>query len=107
MFTAGLLADLLLLLPIGWLSDRLEARVVLTPALLLMAGALAYMFTRFVAGNLSVFLGSGAGVLAIVMTAPGGGISGSSFAWTNAFGKTPRGPARCDPSRRRRARLRR
>jgi predicted MFS family arabinose efflux permease len=42
-FTAGLLADLLLLLPIGWLSDRLEARVVLTPALLLMAGALAYL----------------------------------------------------------------
>jgi len=42
-FTAGLLVDLILLLPIGWLSDRLEARVVLTPALLLMAGALAYL----------------------------------------------------------------
>jgi MFS family permease len=42
-FTAGLLADLLLLVPIGWLADRLEARVVLTPALLLMAGALAYL----------------------------------------------------------------
>ncbi len=42
-FTAGLLADLILLLPIGWLSDRLEGRVVLTPALLLMAGALAYL----------------------------------------------------------------
>jgi predicted MFS family arabinose efflux permease len=42
-FTAGLLIDLILLLPIGWLSDRLEARVVLTPALLLMAGALAYL----------------------------------------------------------------
>ena len=42
-FTAGLLVDLVLLLPIGWLSDRLEARVVLTPALLLMAGALAYL----------------------------------------------------------------
>jgi predicted MFS family arabinose efflux permease len=41
-FTAGLLADLILLLPIGWLSDRLEARIVLTPALLLMAGTLAY-----------------------------------------------------------------
>src|SRR5262245_56425185 len=41
-FTAGLLADLIRLLPIGWLSDRLEARIVLTPALLLMAGALAY-----------------------------------------------------------------
>jgi len=39
-----------------------------------MVGALAYMFTRFVAGNLSVFLGVGAAVLAIVMTAPGGGI---------------------------------
>jgi MFS family permease len=42
-FTAGLFVDLLLLLPIGWLSDRLEGRVVLTPALLLMAGALAYL----------------------------------------------------------------
>jgi len=42
-FTAGLLADLLLLLPVGWLSDRLEGRVVLTPALLLIAGALAYL----------------------------------------------------------------
>jgi MFS family permease len=41
--TAGLLVDLILLLPIGWLSDRLEGRVVLTPALLLMAGALAYL----------------------------------------------------------------
>ena len=41
-FTAGLLADLILLLPVGWLSDRLEGRVVLTPALLLIAGALAY-----------------------------------------------------------------
>jgi MFS family permease len=42
-FTAGLLVDLVLLLPMGWLSDRLEGRVVLTPALLLMAGALAYL----------------------------------------------------------------
>jgi len=42
-FTAGLLADLILLLPVGWLSDRLEGRVVLTPALLLIAGALAYL----------------------------------------------------------------
>jgi MFS family permease len=42
-FTAGLLVDLILLLPIGWLADRLEGRVVLTPALLLMAGALAYL----------------------------------------------------------------
>jgi MFS family permease len=42
-FTAGLLVDLILLLPIGWLSDRLECRIVLTPALLLMAGALAYL----------------------------------------------------------------
>src|SRR5205807_3837782 len=42
-FTAGLLIDLILLLPIGWLADRLEGRVVLTPALLLMAGALAYL----------------------------------------------------------------
>ena len=41
-FTAGLLADLILLRPIGWLSDRLEARIVLTPALLLMSGTLAY-----------------------------------------------------------------
>ena len=42
-FTAGLLVDLVLLLPIGWLSDRLEGRVVLTPALLLMAGGLALL----------------------------------------------------------------
>jgi MFS family permease len=42
-FTSGLLVDLILLLPIGWLSDRLEGRVVLTPALLLMAGALVYL----------------------------------------------------------------
>jgi MFS family permease len=42
-FTAGLLVDLVLLLPMGWLSDRLEGRVVLTPALLLMAGALTYL----------------------------------------------------------------
>lgn len=42
-FTAGLLVDLILLLPMGWLSDRLEGRVVLTPALLLMAGALAFL----------------------------------------------------------------
>ena len=42
-FTAGLLVDLVLLLPIGWLSDRLEGRIVLTPALLLMAGALALL----------------------------------------------------------------
>jgi MFS family permease len=42
-FTAGLLVDLVLLLPMGWLSDRLEGRVVLTPALLLMAGGLALL----------------------------------------------------------------
>jgi MFS family permease len=42
-FTAGLLVDLLLLLPMGWLSDRLACRVVLTPALLLMAAALAWL----------------------------------------------------------------
>lgn len=35
--TVGLLGDLFLLMPMGWLADRLEARVVLTPALLLMA----------------------------------------------------------------------
>jgi len=44
-FTAGLLVDLVLLLPIGWLSDRLECRVVLTPALLLLASTLA-LFTQ-------------------------------------------------------------
>lgn len=42
-FTAGLLVDLVLLLPMGWLSDRLACRVVLTPALLLMAGGLALL----------------------------------------------------------------
>jgi MFS family permease len=42
-FTAGLLADLVLLLPMGWLSDRLDYRVVLTPAMLLMAVTLAWL----------------------------------------------------------------
>jgi MFS family permease len=42
-FTAGLLVDFILLLPMGWLSDRLECRVVLTPALLLMAAALTWL----------------------------------------------------------------
>jgi MFS family permease len=42
-FTAGLLVDLALLLPIGWLSDRLEYRVVLTPAMLLMAATLLWL----------------------------------------------------------------
>jgi MFS transporter, DHA1 family, multidrug resistance protein len=40
--TAGLLVDLALLLPVGWLSDRLDYRVVLAPALLLMALVLAW-----------------------------------------------------------------
>lgn len=42
-FTIGLLFDLLLLMPLGWLSDRLEYRTVLTPAMLLMALALFYL----------------------------------------------------------------
>jgi len=42
-FTAGLLVDLALLLPVGWVSDRLDYRVVLTPAMLLMAVALAWL----------------------------------------------------------------
>ena len=41
-FTAGLLVDLALLLPVGWVSDRLDYRVVLAPAMLLMALALAW-----------------------------------------------------------------
>jgi DHA1 family multidrug resistance protein-like MFS transporter len=41
-FTAGLLVDLALLLPVGWLSDRLDYRVVLAPAMLLMAVTLAW-----------------------------------------------------------------
>jgi MFS family permease len=41
--TAGLLVDLVLLLPIGWLSDRLQGRIVLGPALLLMAAALVWL----------------------------------------------------------------
>jgi predicted MFS family arabinose efflux permease len=40
-FTAGLLVDLALLLPVGWVSDRLDYRVVLAPAMLLMALVLA------------------------------------------------------------------
>jgi MFS family permease len=39
--TAGLFVDLVLLLPIGWVSDRLQGRTVLAPALLLMAASLA------------------------------------------------------------------
>lgn len=41
-FTAGLLVDLALLLPVGWVSDRLDCRVVLAPAMLLMAVILAW-----------------------------------------------------------------
>jgi predicted MFS family arabinose efflux permease len=40
--TAGLLVDLTLLLPVGWVSDRLDYRVVLAPALLLMALVLVW-----------------------------------------------------------------
>jgi predicted MFS family arabinose efflux permease len=40
--TAGLLVDLALLLPVGWLSDRHDYRVVLAPAMLLMALVLAW-----------------------------------------------------------------
>jgi predicted MFS family arabinose efflux permease len=40
--TAGLFVDLALLLPVGWLSDRLDYRAVLAPALLLMALVLAW-----------------------------------------------------------------
>jgi MFS family permease len=42
-FTAGLLVDLALLLPMGWLSDRLESRAVLAPAMLLMAAMLVWL----------------------------------------------------------------
>jgi DHA1 family multidrug resistance protein-like MFS transporter len=41
-FTAGLLVDFGLLLPVGWLSDRLDYRIVLAPAMLLMAMTLAW-----------------------------------------------------------------
>jgi DHA1 family multidrug resistance protein-like MFS transporter len=41
-FTAGLLVDLALLLPVGWVSDRLDYRIVLAPAMLLMAVTLAW-----------------------------------------------------------------
>lgn len=41
-FTAGLLVDLVLLLPVGWLSDRVDYRLVLTPAMVLMAATLAW-----------------------------------------------------------------
>jgi MFS family permease len=41
-FTVGLLVDLMLLLPAGWLSDRLDYRAVLAPAMLLMALVLAW-----------------------------------------------------------------
>jgi MFS family permease len=42
-FTAGLLVDLALLLPIGWLSDRLGYHAVLAPAMLLMAAMLVWL----------------------------------------------------------------
>jgi predicted MFS family arabinose efflux permease len=38
-----LLVDLALLLPVGWLSDRLDYRVVLTPAMLLIAVMLVWL----------------------------------------------------------------
>ena len=41
-FTVGLLVDLGLLLPVGWLSDRFDYRIVLAPAMLLMAVTLAW-----------------------------------------------------------------
>jgi MFS family permease len=41
-FTAGLLVDLVLLLPVGSLSDRLDYRIVLAPAMALMAVTLAW-----------------------------------------------------------------
>ena len=41
--TAGLVVDLVLLLPTGWLSDRLQNRTVLAPALSLLAAALFWL----------------------------------------------------------------
>ena len=46
-----LLVDLILLLPIGWLSDRLVARVVLTPALLLIMARLPICRRRRASGG--------------------------------------------------------
>jgi MFS family permease len=51
-FTIGLLCDLVLLMPIGWLSDRLEYRTVLAPAMLLMAFTLACMSSAHSLGTL-------------------------------------------------------
>jgi len=57
-FTAGLLVDLVLLLPVGWLSDRLDYRVVLTPTMLLMAGTLAWFpYARSLEALLLVSIG--------------------------------------------------
>jgi predicted MFS family arabinose efflux permease len=41
--TAGLIVDLVLLLPMGWAADRLAGRTILAPALLLMTAALVWL----------------------------------------------------------------
>jgi MFS family permease len=57
-FTTGLLADLLLLIPMGWLSDRLEARLVLTPAMLLMAMTMAALpYVKSIEGLFLISIG--------------------------------------------------
>lgn len=63
--TAGLVVDLLLLLPIGWLSDRFQSRTVLAPALSLLAAALLWLpQSSHVWGLLLVSLGLHAGFAA-------------------------------------------
>jgi MFS family permease len=63
--TAGLVVDLLLLLPTGWLSDRLQTRTVLAPALSILVAALLWLpqSTHFW-GLLLVSLGLHAGFAA-------------------------------------------
>jgi hypothetical protein len=51
------LVDLALLLPVGWLSDRLDYRVVLAPALLLMALVLAWFPRHRACGVVLVSIG--------------------------------------------------
>jgi predicted MFS family arabinose efflux permease len=63
--TAGLLVDLVLLLPVGWVSDRLDFRVVLAPAMLLMALVLAWFpQAQGVGGLLLVSIGMHTGFAA-------------------------------------------
>lgn len=70
LFTGGLLVNLTLLLPVGWLSDRLGLRLVFAPAMLLIAIALLWLpHARTFASLFLVSLGMHAGFAAWGLTA--------------------------------------